>query len=902
MHVKACTCAIGLLLGAFVGSAAQAAAPASSTAGDECFDEGFYLDTYADVSAAVASGRFPTGRAHYDAYGRTEGRLPCAANRASWPIRVILFAAMVAAILALSWRKRFGVIATTVGLALPMAVFAYYDYVVGNRVFIFSDIASDTYTQFWPMMTHLSRRIWRGELPLWSFEIGLGHNAFPGWLSDPFAALAIATGESALPYVLGPLQVLKIVVAALCMAGYFRLLGYGRIACVAGSLSIAFCGHMVSRGTWYEYATEVAVAAFYLYAMERFAQSGRFALLAVATCLIGCPGTYYAYHYFILLTAFALVRIFVFPERLFAAPRAVLGRWVAASTIGVLLVGVFLLPDVLATLRSTRVSGEGEMLSGHLRVPLFTLEQGRVLLTAVARQLSPNLLGSANKYSGYWNYLEAPLAYVGVLPLLCVIPCLVLSGKRQRIVLSTFLVLALAYHLLLYFRLAINAFAGPLFKISSLWIAIGLGLCAAKTLDLIERRRSSPRLALALSLALIFASLGAVRLRAPMVEMTVNRQAFWLCAGVAVACAVILTAIGRRGAELLLHCLVAIAIVDLVTNAYISVNDYRGALDGAEPRVHAGYDDAALRVIRKIRASDASAYRIERDKNSVNLMDALMQDYQGTKAYLSFNSPRHVQFLWDLGLLERTPNAASYITGIGSRSAVLPLVGVKYYLTTSGAAPPHGYVPAFQDGGISVSVNPLAAEGFFYHSAVSREAFAILDGFVEKQAALLHAAILDAPRGIAPLLRPEELRSQAVGSLAGCHHGEECLVPGRIHSALAELGVPPVHLELRGNEVRGSVAAPGPGVLFLAIPFDEGWRLVLDGRARDLQQVNVGFLGAELPAGKHEFILRYRTPGLVPGATLTAMGILLLAAWTLVPRLAQRRGGAAAMAASAARH
>ena len=886
MRGKALACAAGLLLASFAGAPRAFAAPdAPAASQDGCFDEAFYLESYPDVAAAVKAGHFPSGRAHYEAYGRREGRLACAANRMAVRFRAALLALAVAVVLLLSWRGKIGVKATVAGLAVPVALFVYYDYVVGNRVFIFSDIASDTYTQFWPMMTHLSRRIWRGELPMWSFEIGLGHNAFPGWLTDPFATVAILTGPSALPHALGPLQVVKIGIAALCMAAYFDRLGYSRIACVAGSLSIAFCGHMVSRGTWYEYATEVAAAAFYLFALERFLQSGRFALLAVATCLIGCPGTYYAYHYFIVLTAFTLVRIFAFPGRLFAAPRLVLGRWAAASAIGVLLVGVFLVPDVLATLRSTRVSGEGEMLSEHLHASIFTLESGRVLLTAIARALSPNLLGSANKYSGYWNYLEAPLTYVGVLPVLCLIPCFVWSGRRLRVVLSAFVGLAIAYHLLVYFRLAINAFAGPLFKISSLWIAMGLGLCAAKTLDFIERRQASPRLAVALSLAFVLGLLAAVRLRAPLAEMSVDRQAFWLCAGVAFACAAILTALGRRGPNLLLHCLVAVVVFELAATSYTSVNDYRGALDGKDPKAHAGYDDAALRVIRRIRAGDGSVYRIEREKNSVNLMDALMQDYYGTKAYLSFNSPRHVQFLWDLGLLERNPNAASYIAGLGARSAVLPLLGVKYYLSSGGPAP-GGYERLFQEGNIGVYVNPRAALGFFYSEAVTPAGFAKLAGPVERQAALLRAAVLDAPSGVAPLLPEGELKAQAARDLSGCTDEERCLLPARVAADLADLAATPVRFASLGDGgVRGSLPATRAGVLFLSRPFDHGWRLYVDGRERVSQQVNIGFIGTELAPGRHEFLLRFRTPGIALGALLTALGLLLLTGWSVLPAL-----------------
>ncbi|MDE8347215.1 MAG: hypothetical protein POH28_13740, partial [Acidocella sp.] len=41
------------------------------------FSEKAYLGRYPDVFEAVKSGYFVSGRAHYDLYGKSEGRLPC---------------------------------------------------------------------------------------------------------------------------------------------------------------------------------------------------------------------------------------------------------------------------------------------------------------------------------------------------------------------------------------------------------------------------------------------------------------------------------------------------------------------------------------------------------------------------------------------------------------------------------------------------------------------------------------------------------------------------------------------------------------------------------------------------------------------------------------------------------
>ncbi|AOS44937.1 Demethylmacrocin O-methyltransferase [Lacunisphaera limnophila] len=48
------------------------------------FDENFYLAAYPDVAAAVQSGRFASGREHYERYGLREGRTGSASPTAAW--------------------------------------------------------------------------------------------------------------------------------------------------------------------------------------------------------------------------------------------------------------------------------------------------------------------------------------------------------------------------------------------------------------------------------------------------------------------------------------------------------------------------------------------------------------------------------------------------------------------------------------------------------------------------------------------------------------------------------------------------------------------------------------------------------------------------------------------------
>ncbi|MEQ1527291.1 MAG: hypothetical protein ABL911_11180, partial [Gallionella sp.] len=60
----------------------------------------------------------------------------------------------------------------------------FHKFILGSAVYLFKDIGSDTLNTFYPAFINIAETLWRGELPGWSFEQGLGQNVFPFSLSD----------------------------------------------------------------------------------------------------------------------------------------------------------------------------------------------------------------------------------------------------------------------------------------------------------------------------------------------------------------------------------------------------------------------------------------------------------------------------------------------------------------------------------------------------------------------------------------------------------------------------------------------------------------------------------------------------------------------------------------------
>jgi hypothetical protein len=79
-----------------------------------------------------------------------------------------------------------------------------------------------------------------------------------------------------------------------------------------------------------------------------------------------------------------------------------------------------------------------------------------------------------------------------------------------------------------------------------------------------------------------------------------------------------------------------------------------------------------------------------------------------------------------------------------------------------------------------------------------------------------------------------------------------------------------------------------PALVVVSESFHPGWSATVNGAAVGVLPVNNLFLGVEVPAGESTVELRFRPPGLVPGAGVSLAGLLLLVVGPLAGRLRGR--------------
>ena len=58
-------------------------------------------------------------------------------------------------------------------------------------------------------------------------------------------------------------------------------------------------------------------------------------------------------------------------------------------------------------------------------------------------------------------------------------------------------------------------------------------------------------------------------------------------------------------------------------------------------------------------------------------------------------------------------------------------------------------------------------------------------------------------------------------------------------------------------------------LLLFTIPYDEGWTLYVDGKAKKLNKTIDLLMSAKIPSGTHSYEMKYTAPGLKFGAVLS---------------------------------
>ena len=82
-----------------------------------------------------------------------------------------------------------------------------------------------------------------------------------------------------------------------------------------------------------------------------------------------------------------------------------------------------------------------------------------------------------------------------------------------------------------------------------------------------------------------------------------------------------------------------------------------------------------------------------------------------------------------------------------------------------------------------------------------------------------------------------------------------------------------------GDAYRARYQADHPTLLRIAVPYFPGWQAEVDGRAVSVVPVDVALMGAVVPAGDHELVVRYRSTWFATGAAISGVAWMAALFW-----------------------
>jgi len=775
------------------------------------------------------------------------------------------------------------------GCLLLVGAFLFRDFLFGNGLLVYKDAGSDSINDYYPSFVHLSDYVRLQGIPSWSFYLGMGQDLFylAGYLIlEPVCWLPKELIAHALVYQ----HLAKVLIAGLFFFRFLQLRGLTMVAALLGALLVAFSAYMTMGACWYPFADEVLCFAAILLALEIALKPGRWFVFAVAVGLIGFLDVFHLY-------LCAIFLLFYVPARLIGQygwrPGIVLRLsflLAAVALLGVCLSAFFTLPSLYTALNSPRGSEATSAVARLNALWVFSLESKVHYLTAAFRPFANDLLGTAESFRGWGNYLEAPMTYCGLLSLLLVPQVFIGAPRRDKIIHGLLLAGIVVTTVLPWFRFLFWLFQGNYYRALSLFSVLGFVTLAAVVFS---RYLRGGRLNLWLLGATGIFLVGVLYL--PLAEWqrlldpALKQQAaiFLLCYTGVLAAGQLLQWPYWAG-----RIVVGLVAIELILFNHITVSN-RKFITKEEATLRIGYNDDTIEALREIRAGDDSSfYRITKIRPSSlgvlpSLNDAMVFGYYGTPYYSSFNNINYINFL--IAVEAIPPNSeidTRYALGLLNDSVLSLFAGEKYVLTNAPIpwqrALQYEFVKRYEKDHLFRNARFLPL-GLTFDRYIPQDVF------------------LKLPTGEKPevLLRTLVLSNKGDGEKLGLSEAnlsdlEQDIRMSSLEDVVAARRKTALNLtSFRQTQIEGNVALQQKAILVVQTPFDRGWKAWQDGKPAPVLKVDVGLLGVGLDSGEHKVELRYRTPFLDLGLAISlgSLLILALAAWRW-PRIQLSSGSA----------
>lgn len=767
-----------------------------------------------------------------------------------------------------------------------LSVFIFREYLFNGEIFAAqTGIKSDLIRINLPTYIHLYDALTQG-FHLWSWEMGLGTEMMThaDCYFDPFTYIMFIGGRDNIANLMVWSLIAKILCEGLAFSFFIRKYCKHNSSVIISSVAYAFCGYSLIMGYNFAIGTVLVYFPLVLKGIDNYLENNSKKLLIFSLCLVGMLSFYLLFVTGALTFVYLVIRCIQQKKNI---AKAVLQLFFV-GLISICVCAFTLFPQIYLLLNNARTNSAKDVVwSMELIMPSL-----RTLATMLIRSMGLNLLGD-NITTDFIIATDSDYYSVEAF-VSCLVPILFVhlwkfrKDKHKEIIqwLGVLLILVLFP----IFSFVFNACS----TINYRWMfCIHLAICCmlAMAIDsIVDNGKIDIRItwlssvfsAVCCFFIMVYILKGKGYDKRAAVDHLLSNWKYFLCIVIIyilfILVAYMTNYVRYKKVKTYMVCGTLVLMMFIEWGGNYSEWFGKNLKNEFEEGSRYGYDDNSALIIEKISQNDSTPfYRIYKDFDSVYDLwgipsdnDAMAQGYYGLKSYSSQNNPEYINFLQKLGVYVacvpdveqlRAANVKpedfngpqlNYINGIDDKYPLLDYLGVKYYLKRSSdtfSIDLSKFKYLYSENGIDVYENTMAYElGFVNNKYMKYDDFIKLS-YDDRLSKLLDTTILD----------NEEYDN--FGENSSSLNANSCNV----------ISFSSDNIRMKAN------IEDQQAMLSFSIPYDEGWRVVVDGEKVDTSKVNISLLGVKLTKGEHIVEIKYVSKSFIVGCGITALSVIAVA-------------------------
>lgn len=625
-------------------------------------------------------------------------------------------------------------------LLFIISIISYWEFLFGGRLYV---ICSDMYDQFIPEINNIINSISEGNFPMWSFSRGLGQQITvgnPNWIGDIFTVISMLFGKKFFVFTFGFTMVLKIILSGMFFYMFLKELKVGSFTRILFSILYAFNGHMICRGIWIHYATEVVYVAFWLWGLELYSnKKNKFIYPISFALLLLARNASYIYIYSGLSFFYMIFRD-LFKNK-FSLKNIL--KFIPYYILGLGLSSVLVLPGIYAILSSSRISGNNLLASNP-----FAINGLLDYITTFSKSFSYSIMGAFSTTGSSKVILEDQVLYCGIITMIIIPQIFTFRNayKSEKRIIYIMLGLVSIYYIFPYIRYFLNAFSSTFYKTSSFWSIIFLLLSGVYVCDKLEKKEENINITNLLITSAIYISIFVSIMLYDKSLLKIHQLV--VCVLIILLITALLVIFSKYKNKIFIKYMLLFTIaIEIVLGIYMELYSDKLPKMNKENNYtyyNQTYSDGTKEIVKELKKENYSFFRIIRGYSNKKYQgnDPQIQEYYGTTQYTSIMNKEKLNF-YNLFNIER-PNDA-WLAGFDDRPYLNTMVSVRYFLRNNqNEKVPIGYDYLFTgENGIEVYENrnflPL---GYVYSNFITDKEFKELEDY-QKDETIIKAVVVD---------------------------------------------------------------------------------------------------------------------------------------------------------------